>query len=167
MRLTEAYVPAYFISVFSGDINLVTTLCLPSEQQCALENVPNMKKIGSVLIYPGKIQGYMVNIKGSGYIRLLRQGRFQLKNVILYMYEVNRGTRIIQLRAKFVTTALRMSVIYACHVSNFTEKSGQERTLDRMLVKFWWPKTSGSWYGSVHIIVSPLNSSAHQKMYPI
>ena len=31
MRVTEAYVPAYFISVFSGDINLVTTLRLPSE----------------------------------------------------------------------------------------------------------------------------------------
>ena len=33
MRAAEAYHPECFISLFSGDINLVTTLCIPSEEK--------------------------------------------------------------------------------------------------------------------------------------
>ena len=69
-------------------------------------NDPDIHKIGEYLGCPRKVQGLTGNIKDYGYIRPSRKGRFELKNIILYIYEVLRGTRLRKLRFKFVTNSL-------------------------------------------------------------
>ena len=75
-------------------------------------------------------------------MRTFRQGRFEFQNEIFYMCEVSRDTSLRQLRVNFLTNALCMEVISACHVSPFSGHSWEERIFYHALVSFRWPSVT-------------------------
>ena len=54
-------------------------------------------------------------------------------------YEEPRQARVKQLRTRVVPPTLRQVVVAACHASPFAGHSGNTRTLQRVITRYWWP----------------------------
>ena len=96
-------------------------------------------------------------LREKWYTKPFAQGSLELIDGVLFYYDVPKTARVRQLRLRVVPIKLRRLVLSACHVSPLAGHSHEQRTLFRILARYWWP-------GVTKDVTEFIRSCAHCKL---
>ena len=122
------------------ELNTTTTLPLPTAEEwmTATDLDPDLQKVKKILETKAETIP-MTGWHDRGYIAELKGKRLELEDGVLFRYEASARKSLRQVRAKVVPTALREVIIAACHASPFAGHTDENKTIWKMVSKFWWP----------------------------
>lgn len=131
-----------FMTMRPMEINTVTTLPLPSEEEwiTATDVDGDLNRVIQVLRDKKSI--HTKDWVQKGYAQELLHGRLEFDEGCVYRYEATARRSLRQIRARVVPKSLRQVIIAACHASPFAGHSDEHKTLWRVVTKFWWPSVA-------------------------
>ena len=124
-----------------GQINETTTLFITPEEywRQATSEYHDLGYTNNILSGPEETPIDPKELSNKGYVKPFQQGRMYLINELIYYYDTPHTPRIRQLSLIVVPVKFRQVVISVLHVSLLLVRSHDQRTLFRILARFWCP----------------------------
>ena len=129
------------VMVNEGHINKTTILPLPTEEEWrqATSEDHDLGYIKKILSSLEEIPIDPKELRNKCYVKTFQQGRLDIENVLISYYDTLHTDRVRQLRPRVAPVKFRRVVMSASHVSTLSGKIHEQRTLFRILTRFWWP----------------------------